>query len=150
MRLSTEELYEYYFKDRYVNINAMCASFSIHKKRDKKGEFVNKKYLIPEVFGFYSYYDLVEMLSYEEKMRNTISYAQQLIIDIEAIMDQYKIKGSVTKLAKLAGIIHQQVPNLNISYEVALKVIDRIETKIKSLSIEAIRDLKLELEKVSK
>ena len=149
MRLSTEELYEYYFKDRYSSLAVMASSFAIHKARDKKCEFINKKYLVSKVYGYYDYSDLNEMLKYEEDVRNKVSYAQQLIIDIEAIMEQYKIQGAVGKLAKLAGIIPQQISALNISYELALKVIDRIETKIKSLSIEAIRDLKLELEKVS-
>lgn len=146
--LTSEEVY-FYFKDRYVNCESMVSSFLTNKFNDKDGKYLNKRYLIQRQYRLYSYDELMEMIKYIEHEHNTICYAQQLIVDLEAIFEAKKINGHIAKIAKIAGIVPQVMYTLNISYDRALKVIENIETKIKSLSIEAIQELKSDLKKVS-
>ena len=147
-RLSSEETY-LYFKDRYKNPNSMIANFNILKKQDKENQFKNKKYLLQSVWGFFDYDDVMEMLKYEEEVHNIILYAQQLIIDIEALIIESGAKGKLGKLAKLVGIPAQMLSTLNISYNTALKIINNIETKLNNISHEAIQDLKVNYQKLS-
>lgn len=148
MRLIDTDSTYLYFQGKYKNAESMTSVFGVQKMLDKNKIFKNKKYLLQEELGFYKYSDVIEMYKYYENINNTISYAKQLIIDIEAIMNQYEIKGANNKLASLVGTYPQNIAYLDISYEASIKIIDTIETKIKSLSIEAIRDLKLEYSKV--
>lgn len=147
-RLSTEETF-FYFQDYFSNANNMVLTFASNKHQDKNNEFVNKKYLIQKVYGFYDYSDIMELLKYREEQQNTIIYAQQLVVDIESLFVgipvKYKCKG---KLAQLIGITQQQMGVMNISYNTALKIIKNIEDKIKSMSFEGIQDLKMRYERV--
>jgi len=147
-RLSSEETY-FYFKDRYKDSNSMIANFNIIKKQDKENKFKNKKYLLQSVWGFFDYNDVIEMLKYEEEVHNTILYAQQLIIDIEALIEKDGTKGNLGKIAKLVGIPQQSMGALNISYNMAIKIINNIETKLKSISYEALQDLKVNYHRLS-
>ena len=90
----------------------------------------------------------MELIKYQEEVNNTIVYAQQLVIDIEALIHETGSKGKLGKLAKLIGISQQTLSTLNISYNMALKIINNIETKLNSMSIEAIQDLKVNYNKL--
>ena len=89
------------------------------------------------------------MLRYEEEVNNTIVYAQQLVIDLEALIIESGAKGKLGKLANLIGIPQQMLSRLNISYNTALKIINNIETKLNNISQEAIQDLKVNYQKLS-
>ncbi len=147
-RLSTEDTY-FYFKKRYISERVMLVSFRVTRNQDKEKQFKNKKYLVQSVWGYFDYQDIMEMLRYEEEVNNTIVYAQQLVIDLEALIIESGAKGKLGKLAKLIGIPQQMLSRLNISYNTALKIINNIETKLNNMSIEAIQDLKVNYQKLS-
>ena len=147
-RLSTEDTY-FYFKKKYISEKVMLASFGIFRNQDKEKQFKNKKYLVQSVWGYFDYCDIMEMLRYEEDVNNTIVYAQQLVIDLEALIIDSGAKGKLSKLAKLAGIPAPTLSTLNISYNTALKIINNIETKLNNISHEAIQDLKVNYQKLS-
>ena len=144
-RLSTEDTY-FYFKKKYISEKVMLVSFGVTRNQDKEKQFKNKKYLVQSVWGYFDYQDVMEMLRYEEEVNNTIVYAQQLVIDLEALIIESGAKG---KLAKLVGIPAQMLSTLNISYNTALKIINNIETKLNNISQEAIQDLKVNYQKLS-
>lgn len=140
-KLTTSETY-FYFKNLYKDAQTMQMSFCMNKKRDDENKFKNKKYLLQSEYGYYDYKDIIQMLKYNEEVKNTIHYAQQLIVDIEAILNYNGIVGAATKLSKITGLTNTRITYLDFSYESALKCIKNIEDKIKGLSLEAIRDLK--------
>lgn len=142
-QLTTSETY-FYFKHRFKSKDNMQVTFNIQAKRNP--EMKNKKYLIQSQYGYYKYDDVMEMIKWLEHENNTVLYAQQLIIDLEAIM--CNINGCKSKIARLIGSTPQRVHELNFSYDVAVKIINNLENKLKSMSIEAIRDLKREFIKV--
>lgn len=146
-RLSTEETYTY-FKKKYRSEKVMAVCFNVLKNQDKENKYLNKKYILQSSYGYYDYNDIMEVLRYEENVNNTIIYAQQLVIDIEALINETGTKGKLGKLAKLIGIPQQMISTLNISYNVALKIINNIEIKLNSMSIEAIQDLKVNYNKL--
>ena len=123
-------------------------SFGVTRNQDKEKQFKNKKYLVQSVWGYFDYQDVMEMLRYEEEVNNTIVYAQQLVIDLEALIIESGAKGKLGKLANLIGIPQQMLSRLNISYNTALKIINNIETRLNNMSIEAIRDLKVNYNKL--
>lgn len=146
-RLSTEETY-FYFKKKYRSANVMMTCFNVLKNQDKENKYLNKKYILQSAYGYYDYNDIMEVLKYDEEVNNTITYAQQLVIDIEALINESGAKGKLGKLAKIVGIPQQMLSTLNISYNMALKIINNIETKLNSMSIEAIQDLKANYNKL--
>ena len=146
-KLTTSETY-YYFKSRFKNKDTMVTSFNILKFNDKNNEFLNKKYVVQSEYGYYNYDDIMKVLKYDEEVQNTICYAQQLLVDLEVILNENGIVGAATKISKISGVPSQQISYLNLGYETALKCIKNIEDKIRGLSLEAIRDLKLEYAKV--
>ena len=147
-RLSTEDTY-FYFKKKYISEKVMLVSFGVTRNKDKEKQFKNKKYLVQSVWGYFDYQDVMEMLRYEEEVNNTIVYAQQLVIDLEALINETGTKGKLGKLATLIGIPQQMLSRLKISYNTALKIINNIETRLNNMSIEAIRDLKVNYQKLS-
>lgn len=146
-RLSTEETY-FYFKKKYRSANVMMTCFNVLKNQDKENKYLNKKYILQSAYGYYDYNDIMEVLKYDEEVNNTITYAQQLVIDIEALINESGAKGKLGELAKIVGIPQQMLSTLNISYNMALKIINNIETKLNSMSIEAIQDLKANYNKL--
>lgn len=146
-RLSTEETY-IYFKKKYSSAKVMAVCFNVLKNQDKENKYLNKKYILQSAYGYYDYNDIMEVLKYEENVNNTITYAQQLVIDIEALINETGTKGKLGKLAKLIGIPQQMLSTLNISYNMALKIINNIETKLNNMSNEAIQDLKVNYNKL--
>lgn len=146
-RLSTEETY-FYFKKKYSSAKVMAVCFNVLKNQDKENKYLNKKYILQSSYGYYDYNDIMEVLKYEEDVNNTITYAQQLVIDIEALINETGTKGKLGKLAKLIGIPQQMLSTLNISYNMALKIINNIETRLNNMSIEAIQDLKVNYNKL--
>lgn len=146
-RLSTEETYTY-FKKKYSSAKVMAVCFNVLKNQDKENKYLNKKYILQSSYGYYDYNDIMEVLRYEENVNNTITYAQQLVIDIEALINETGTKGKLGKLAKLIGIPQQMLSTLNISYNMALKIINNIETKLNNMSIEAIQDLRVNYNKL--
>lgn len=146
-RLSTEETY-FYFKKKYRSANIMMTCFNVLKNQDKQNKYLNKKYILQSAYGYYDYNDIMEVLKYDEEVNNTITYAQQLVIDIEALINETGTKGKLGKLAKLIGIPQQMISTLNISYNMALKIINNIETKLNNMSIEAIQDLRINYNKL--
>ncbi len=132
-RLSTEDTY-FYFKKKYISERVMLVRFGVTRNQDKEKQFKNKKYLVQSVWGYFDYQDVMEMLRYEEEVNNTIVYAQQLVIDLEALIIESGAKGKLGKLAKLIGIPQQMLSRLNISYNTALKIINNIETKLEKIN----------------
>ena len=92
-RLSTEDTY-FYFKKRYISERVMLVSFGVTRNQDKEKQFKNKKYLVQSVWGYFDYQDIMEMLRYEEEVNNTIVYAQQLVIDLEALIIESVLKAN--------------------------------------------------------
>lgn len=146
-RLSTEETYTY-FKKKYSSAKVMAVCFNVLKNQDKDNKYLNKKYILQSAYGYYDYNDIMEVLKYEENVNNTITYAQQLVVDIEALINETGTKGKLGKLAKLIGIPQQMLSTLNISYNMALKIINNIETRLNNMSIEAIQDLRVNYNKL--
>lgn len=146
-KLSTEDTY-FYFKHKYRSANVMMTCFNVLKNQDKKNKYLNKKYILQSEYGYYNYDDIMELIRYEEDVNNTIVYAQQLVIDIEALVNESGAKGKLGKIAKLIGIPQQMISTLNISYNTALKIINNIETRLNNMSIEAIRELRNDYRKL--
>lgn len=146
-KLSTEDTY-FYFKNKYRSANVMMTCFNVIKNQDKENKYLNKKYILQSEYGYYNYDDIMELIRYEEDVNNTIVYAQQLVIDIEALVNESGAKGKSGKIAKLIGIPQQMISTLNISYNTALKIINNIETRLNNMSIEAIRELRNDYRKL--
>lgn len=146
-KLSTEDTY-FYFKNKYRSANVMMTCFNVLKNQDKENKYLNKKYILQSEYGYYNYDDIMELIRYEEDVNNTIVYAQQLVIDIEALVNESGAKGKLGKIAKLIGIPQQMISTLNISYNTALKIINNIETRLNNMSIEAIRELRNDYRKL--
>lgn len=136
----TDETYEYFFKDSYGSKYNMTSSFSHLKKIDKKGEYLNKKYLISSN-GYYKEKDIREFLKWKQEQYNTIQFAKQLIVDFEAIFEHYGLKLKV-KLAKLIGINSQCFTNLDFGYDISVKIINAIKNRLMQISPEARREIK--------
>lgn len=146
--ISAKEMHSLYFKDKYTNFESMVCAFNVHKRKDKEGIYKNKKYMVQASYSRYNFDDLSEYLKFDEEKHNTICYAKQLIIDIEALAKEYAPFVTQTKISNIVGIPNQYMNTLDLSYEASLKVIEKVENKIKSLSIESIRDLKQNFNKM--
>ncbi len=146
-QFDTDDTYQYFLKRYYSSKYNMMSAFSHQKNRDKKGSYINKKYIISNN-GWYNESDIKEFLNFKIEQYNTITYAQQLIIDIEAIFDYYNLRAK-SKLARMLNIKPQNL-NLEMNYETALKVINSFKSRLLSMSPEAINDLKNSFKKVTK
>lgn len=144
-QFDTDDTHQYFLKRYYSNKYNMMSAFSHQKNRDKKGLYVNKKYIISNN-GWYNESDIKEFLNFKIEQYNTITYAQQLIIDIEAIFDYYNLRAK-SKLARMLNIKPQNL-SLDMSYETALKIINSFKSRLLSMSPEAIIDLKNSFKKV--
>lgn len=144
-QFDTDDTYQYFLKRYYSSKYNMMSAFSHQKNRDSKGFYVNKKYIISNN-GWYNESDIKEFLNFKIEQYNTITYAQQLIIDIEAIFDYYDLRAK-SKLARMLNIKPQNL-SLDINYETALKIIDGLKNRLLSMSPEAIIDLKNSFKKV--
>lgn len=144
-QFDTDDTYQYFLKRYYSSKYNMMSAFSHQKSRDSKGLYVNKKYIISNN-GWYNESDIKEFLNFKIEQYNTITYAQQLIIDIEAIFDYYDLRAK-SKLARMLNIKPQNL-NLEMNYETALKVINSFKSRLLSMSPEAISDLKNSFKKV--
>ena len=145
-QFDTDDTYQYFLKRYYSSKYNMMSAFSHQKSRDPKGLYVNKKYIISNN-GWYNENDIKEFLNFKIEQYNTIAYAQQLIIDIEAIFDYYNLRCK-SKLARMLNIKPQNL-SLEMNYETALKVIDGFKSRLLSMSHEAIKDLKYNFNKVT-
>ena len=145
-QFDTDDTYQFFLKRYYSSKYNMTSAFSHQKGRDKKGLYVNKKYIISNN-GWYNESDIKEFLNFKIEQYNTITYAQQLIIDIEAIFDYYNLRAK-SKLARILNIKPQNL-SLDMSYETALKIIDGLKNRLSSMSPEALRDLKYNFNKVT-
>ena len=145
-QFDTDDTYQYFLKRYYSSKYNMMSAFSHQKSRDKKGLYVNKKYIISND-GWYNENDIKEFLNFKIEQYNTITYAQQLIIDIEAIFDYYNLRAK-SKLARILNIKPQNL-SLDMSYETALKIIDGLKNRLLSMSPEALKDLKYNFNKVT-
>ena len=144
-QFDTDDTYQYFLKRYYSSKYNMMSAFSHQKSRDKKGLYVNKKYIISND-GWYNENDIKEFLNFKIEQYNTITYAQQLIIDIEAIFDYYNLRAK-SKLARILNIKPQNL-SLDMNYETALKIINSFKSRLLSMSPEAISDLKNSFKKV--
>ncbi len=145
-QFDTDDTYHFFLKRYYSSKYNMMSAFSHQKSRDSKGLYINKKYIISNN-GWYSENDIKEFLNFKIEQYNTITYAQQLIIDIEAIFDYYNLRAK-SKLARMLNIKPQNL-SLEMNYETALKVIDGFKSRLLSMSPEAIIDLKNSLKKAT-
>ena len=145
-QFDTDDTYQFFLKRYYSNKYNMMSAFSHQKSRDSKGLYVNKKYIISND-GWYNENDIKEFLNFKIEQYNTITYAQQLLIDIEAIFDYYNLRAK-SKLARILNIKPQNL-SLDMSYETALKIIDGLKNRLSSMSPEALRDLKYNFNKVT-
>lgn len=145
-QFDTDDTYQFFFNRYYSSKYNMMSAFSQQKNRDKKGLYVNKKYIISNN-GWYNESDIKEFLNFKIEQYNTITYAQQLIIDIEAIFDYHNLRAK-SKLARILNIKPQNL-SLDMSYETALKIIDGLKNRLSSMSPEALRDLKYDFNKVT-
>ncbi len=145
-QFDTDDTYQFFLKRYYSSKYSMMSAFSHQKGRDSKGLYVNKKYIISNS-GWYSESDIKEFLNFKIEQYNTITYAQQLLIDIEAIFDYYNLRAK-SKLARILNIKPQNL-SLDMSYETALKIIDGLKNRLSSMSPEALRDLKYNFNKVT-
>ena len=134
-QFDTDDTYQYFLKRYYSNKYNMMSAFSHQKSRDSKGLYVNKKYIISND-GWYNENDIKEFLNFKIEQYNTITYAQQLLIDIEAIFDYYNLRAK-SKLARILNIKPQNL-SLDMSYETALKIIDGLKNRLSSMSPEAL------------
>ena len=146
-QFDTDDTYQYFLKRHYSSKYNMMSAFSHQKSRDKKGLYVNKKYIISNN-GWYNENDIKEFLNFKIEQYNTITYAQQLLIDIEAIFDYYNLRAK-SKLARMLNIKPQNL-SLEMNYETALKVINGFKSRLLTMSPEAISDLKNSFKKVTK
>ena len=146
-QFDTDDTYQYFLKRYYSSKYNMMSAFSHQKSRDKKGLYVNKKYIISNN-GWYNENDIKEFLNFKIEQYNTITYAQQLLIDIEAIFDYYNLRCK-SKLARILNIKPQNL-SLDMNYETALKIIDGLKSRLLTMSPEAISDLKNSFKKVTK
>ena len=146
-QFDTDDTYQFFLKRYYSNKYNMMSAFSHQKNRDLKGLYVNKKYIISNS-GWYNENDIKEFLNFKIEQYNTITYAQQLIIDIEAIFDYYNLRAK-SKLARMLNIKPQNL-NLEMNYETALKIINSFKSRLLSMSPEAIIDLKNSFKNVTK
>ena len=144
-QFDTDDTYQYFLKRYYSSKYNMMSAFSHQKSRDKKGLYVNKKYIISDN-GWYNENDIKEFLDFKIEQYNTITYAQQLLIDIEAIFDYYNLRAK-SKLARILNIKPQNL-SLDMNYETALKIINSFKSRLLSMSPEAISDLKNSFKKV--
>lgn len=144
-QFDTDDTYQYFLKRYYSSKYNMMSAFSHQKSRDKKGLYINKKYIISNN-GWYNENDIKEYLNFKIEQYNTITYAQQLIIDIEAIFDYYNLRAK-SKLARMLNIKPQNL-SLEMNYETALKIINSFKSRLLSMSPEAIIDLKNSFKKV--
>lgn len=147
-RFSTADTYEYYFKERFKNLKTMTSTFSIYKADDPEGKFKNKTYLDSVAYGYYSYNDIKEYFSNKDKEHNTVVYCNQLLVDIEAILKLRAVKGGKGILADFIGIPQSQLTYQNFSFESAEAIINKIDNRLRNMSIEGIRELKLYYNKV--
>ena len=143
----TDDTYQYFLKRYYSNKYNMMSAFSHQKNRDKKGLYVNKKYIISNS-GWYNESDIKEFLNFKIEHHNTITYAQQLLIDIEAIFDYYNLRGK-SKLARILNIKPQNL-SLEMNYETALKIIDGLKNRLMQISPEARKEIKYMYNEVKK
>lgn len=144
-QFDTDDTYQYFLKRYYSSKYNMMSAFSHQKNRDLKGLYVNKKYIISNN-GWYNESDIKEFLTFKIEQYNTITYAQQLIIDIEAIFDYYNLRAK-SKLARILNIKPQNL-SLDMNYETALKIINSFKSRLLTMSPEAIIDLKNSFKKV--
>lgn len=152
--LPSFEVYQYYFKEKYANSRVMLISFYVAKQRDLKKEWVNKRYLVGEKFKgcgeiYYKYIDVLEYLQYEKETENTINYAKQLIVDIEALFEFEKVSRYRSKLIRNLGVSYQEFVDFEISYNYAVKFIEAVERVISQMSSEGRKDLMKILQKVT-
>lgn len=133
--------------DYYNNMDSMRNSFYVLKRRDKTGIYKNKSYLIPNESGYYYEKDIQELLGFKREKYNTITYAQQLIVDFEAIFDYLNIpvKSKFAKIIKLNG---QQMHELTFSYEKAVEIIETLKNRLLAISPEARKEIKFLFNKV--
>ena len=146
-QFDTDDTYHFFLKRYYSSKYNMMSAFSHQKNRDSKGLFANKKYIISNN-GWYNESDIKEFLNFKIEQYNTITYAQQLIIDIEAIFDYYNLRAK-SKLARMLNIKPQNL-SLEMNYETALKIINSFKSRLLSMSPEAIIDLKNSFKNVTK
>lgn len=144
--LTAYDTYESYFKDRYVSKEVMIISFYTLKQIDKNKTEINKKYLVNHKFAgscetYFKYIDIVEYLKYTEHVNNTITYAKQLIVDIESLFEFEKVKRFKSKLARNLGVSYQEFSEFEISYNYAVKFIEAVKRVITQMSSEGRKDL---------
>ena len=144
-QFDTDDTYQFFLKRYYSSKYNMTSAFSHQKSRDKKGLYKNKKYIISNN-GWYNENDIKEFLNFKIEQYNTITYAQQLLIDIEAIFDYYNLRAKC-KLARILNIKPQNL-SLDMNYEPALKIIDGLKSRLLNMSSEGLRDLKYSFSKV--
>ena len=145
-QFDTDDTYQYFLKRYYSSKYNMMSAFSHQKSRDKKGVYVNKKYIVSDN-GWYNEKDIKEFLNFKIEQYNTITNAQQLIIDIEAIFDYCDLRAK-SKLARILNIKPQNL-SLDMNYETALKIIDSLKNRLLNMSPEGLRDLKYTFNKVT-
>lgn len=143
MRLiSTKELYSTYFKHKFKSAKNMGCTFVTNKNNDKEGKNKNRTYLEAVEYGYYNYEDLLQYFRNKDEEHNTIVYCSQLLVDIEGILDLSGVKGGKGMLAKTLGITQSQLTYHGFSYELSKELINKIETRVKNMSPEGIKELK--------
>lgn len=144
--IDLETMYDAYFKDKYTSSITLGNTFSIFQKRDKTGVNKNINYIPAYVMKkekMYKDSDIKEYFRNNQQIFNDIQYAKQLMLDLYYLVEHSGAKGKISKLTRMIGVMPFYFNSeMSLSHEKALKVIENIESKIKSLSYEAIQDLK--------
>ena len=144
--IDLETMYNAYFQDKYTSSRTLGNTFTIFQKRDKTGANKNIGYIPAYIMKnekMYKDSDIKEYFRNNQQRFNDIQYAKQLMLDLYYLIEHSGVKGKVSKLTRIIGVMPYYFNSkMSLSHEKALKIIETIESKIKSLSFEAIQDLK--------
>ena len=146
--ISYEDAYYSYLEDYYSSPFKMRDLFNHNKKIDKAKVNKNKTYLVSINRFYYLESDVLELLTYKKEQFNTIVYAQQLIVDFEAIFDYLGIKAKA-KFSRILKIDLYSLDNINFRYNTAVKIIENLKKRLMEISPEARQEIRYLYEKVS-
>ena len=140
--VGTYEIWDAFFKDRYISPARMYNTWKVLELRDKNQINKNKTYVKNNGRGYY-YSDIKEFIAYNEKVERDILYAQQLTLDILYLLDNVGLqRGYKGKVAKLLGVPNNFISgDMGLSHKRALDIIHRVKTRLEEISPEARRDL---------
>ena len=149
---TTREIYNLYFKETVKDIKTLTTLFNLAEKADKDKERINKSYPKRSMEGkrvFYYQSDIKEFLDYPKKCNARIMYAQQIIIDLEALYEEAGIKKYKSLLAKYLNVPNSIFTYLLFGIKIANQIIEAAEDLFSKMDIEDIRGLRHQMKLLS-